>query len=122
MKRLRHPNVMSIVSAVRTPLYLAIVMPYCCKGALSYLIPTLMLSQQRKLMKQITRAVEYLHRHNIVHGDIKPHNVIIDDNGNALLSDFGLSRAVPNQRVEIFVDFGTQAYRAPETLGEDRVN
>jgi len=44
------------------------------------------------LIVQIATAISYLHRRSIVHGDIKGSNVLIDDNGNALVTDFGRSR------------------------------
>ena len=38
------------------------------------------------------------------------------------MSDFGLSKCVPNYRVEVFVDHGTRGFMAPETLADERVN
>ncbi|XP_059179645.1 aurora kinase A-like [Physella acuta] len=122
MKQLHHPNIMPLVAYVKTPRYLALIMPYCPKGTLAKMLTTLVPALQARYMRQVTEAVEYLHNRNIIHGDIKPQNVLISDDDTALLSDFGLSRAVPHRMVEMFVHFGTTTYRAPETFSDDRVN
>ncbi|XP_059179635.1 hormonally up-regulated neu tumor-associated kinase homolog B-like [Physella acuta] len=122
MRRVSNTNIMPLIASVKTPFYLAIVMPYCPKGDLSRLLVELSTSDQQKYSRQITTAVEYLHSKNIIHGDLKPLNVLIDEHDNALVSDFGLSRAVPNKTVEIFMNFGTMSYRAPETFLAERVN
>src|SRR5262249_35823688 len=63
------------------------------------------------LMLQVTDAVAELHEHGIVHRDIKPSNVLIDSNGRAYVTDFGLTclRRDGDSRVA-----GTPAYMAPE--------
>ncbi|RUS85924.1 hypothetical protein EGW08_006327, partial [Elysia chlorotica] len=71
---------------------------------------------------QVADAVHYLHSKNIVHGDIKPANILLSGEDQAVLSDFGLSKCVPNQRVEIFMNYGTRGFMAPEIFGDSRVN
>jgi len=46
------------------------------------------------LMSQITSALDYAHRQGVVHRDIKPSNIMIDSDGNAFLTDFGIARIV----------------------------
>ncbi|XP_010613037.2 sperm motility kinase 2B-like, partial [Fukomys damarensis] len=65
------------------------------------------------IFQDILEAVNYCHRQGIVHGDLKPGNVLLNTNGRAKLCDFGLAfRFVPGQ--ELSVPGGTPAYFAPE--------
>lgn len=50
------------------------------------------LRDRRKIAKQIIQGVDCLHRHGIIHGDIKPQNILMFENKNIKLADFGLSK------------------------------
>ncbi|XP_075591475.1 uncharacterized protein LOC142598183 [Dermatophagoides farinae] len=73
--------------------------------------------QARKMFKQITSAIEYLHRRNIAHRDIKLENILLDKKYNCLVTDFGLSIVVIQKegRVVNAPNYcGTIPYMAPE--------
>ena len=52
-----------------------------------------------EIAAQICDALEHAHEHQIIHRDIKPHNIIINEQGKAKVTDFGIARAVSNATV-----------------------
>ena len=70
----------------------------------------------RSYMYQIMLALDYCHRHRVIHRDIKPQNMLIDDDGNIKLADFGLARAFTVPMRQYSHDIVTLWYRAPEIL------
>ena len=64
---------------------------------------------------QIASALEIAHRNNIVHRDIKPHNIIITEEGVAKVTDFGIAKAVSNSTITAFgTTMGSVHYFSPE--------
>ena len=68
-----------------------------------------------KIALQISSALETAHRNNIVHRDIKPHNIIITEEGIAKVTDFGIAKAVSNSTITAFgTTIGSVHYFSPE--------
>ena len=64
---------------------------------------------------QIASALEMAHRNNIIHRDIKPHNIIITEDGIAKVTDFGIAKAVSNSTITAFgTTIGSVHYFSPE--------
>ena len=72
------------------------------------------------LAEQLLTRVEYLHKMNYIHQDIKPENILIDDEMNLKLIDFGY--AADKNINELNYSCGTQSYMAPEILEEEIYN
>jgi serine/threonine protein kinase len=80
------------------------------------------------IMIQIAEGMEYLHSLPIVHRDLKPENVLLTEDNDVLICDFGLSKVLDSQSQSMkSLGVGTMGYQAPECLGglnplEDKAN
>ncbi len=63
---------------------------------------------------QILKAARFAHRRGVIHRDLKPHNVIIDDADHAKVTDFGIARAGASDMTETGSIMGTAQYLSPE--------
>ena len=70
----------------------------------------------KKLMYQLISAIDYWHSNRTFHRDLKPNNILIDDDNNAKLADFGLARAFSFPMKDYTHEVVTLWYRAPEIL------
>ncbi|KIO32375.1 hypothetical protein M407DRAFT_241460 [Tulasnella calospora MUT 4182] len=87
-----HPNVVPLVGYTFTPV-LSLISPWHEKGNLRNYIFSNPDVDRLKLLLDIAKGLAYLHsrRTPLVHGDIKPENILINDRGDALIMDFGLA-------------------------------
>jgi serine/threonine-protein kinase len=67
-----------------------------------------------EITEQVLRASRFAHRRGVVHRDLKPHNVIIDDEGRVKVTDFGIARAGASEITQTGSIMGTARYLSPE--------
>jgi serine/threonine protein kinase len=72
------------------------------------------------IFHQLMQAIDYCHRHNVSHRDIKLENVIIDSNGKVTLIDFGFATVSSVKNKKSFVYCGTPNYMAPEIVKREQ--
>ncbi|MFN8421445.1 MAG: serine/threonine-protein kinase [Anaerolineae bacterium] len=117
--RLEHPHILPVYDydPQYDPPY--IVMRYLPTGTLKDVLERgrLPLNEVVYLTSQIASALDYAHRQGVVHRDVKPSNILIDAEGNAFLTDFGIARLVETTDSSLTgtgVAVGTPGYMAPE--------
>ena len=96
LARLSHPNIIGVIDIFEENDTVYYVMPYLTGGSLEDYVKkhgTLSESESMKYVRQIASALKYMHEEqHICHYDVKPANILLDNKGNAVLIDFGISK------------------------------
>ncbi|MBV8258695.1 MAG: Stk1 family PASTA domain-containing Ser/Thr kinase [Actinobacteria bacterium] len=114
---LSHPNIVSIYDRGEAEGTYYIAMEYLDGRSLKELILSrgpAPVNVAVEYARQILSALRFAHRHGIVHRDIKPHNVLVDNEGRVKVTDFGIARAGTSQMTEAGSIVGTAQYLSPE--------
>ncbi|XP_058085427.1 CBL-interacting serine/threonine-protein kinase 7-like [Magnolia sinica] len=120
MHHLHHPNIINLHEVMATKSKIYLVMEHASGGDLfSQITHHGPLSEPiaRRYFQQLISALHFCHSNGVAHRDIKPQNLLLDDDGNLKVTDFGLS-ALPEQLKGGFLHTacGTPAYTAPEVV------
>ena len=124
LRNLIHPNVILIhqVSLIKTAdCSLRIVLPYFKFSLRSIIFATHKVPQHDRILfgYQLLRAVAFIHSKSVLHRDIKPDNILIDENQHLVLADFGLAQGCAVEGLKKTTNVVTVWYRAPELLLND---
>src|SRR5882672_1315226 len=116
--QLEHPNIIPIYRVGRSGRVIYFVMKYLRGGSLSTVLGArkkLMPPEIRRLLLEAGSALGYAAQRGIVHRDIKPDNIMFDEFGQSVLTDFGIAKAASGQKLTgTGMSIGTPHYMSPE--------
>ena len=116
---MKHPFIVSLNFAFQTLDKLFLILDFCPGGDLGHHLSIekrFTEYRARIYLCEIILALEELHKHNIIFRDLKPDNIVIDGDGHALLTDFGLSKEKVFDNYQARSFCGSLAYLAPEVI------
>ncbi|KAL2093548.1 hypothetical protein ACEWY4_010860 [Coilia grayii] len=119
LKDLKHANIVTLHDIVHTEKSLTLVFEYLDKDLKQYMddCGNIMSMQNVKIfLFQILRGLAYCHRRKVLHRDLKPQNLLINDRGELKLADFGLARAKSVPTKTYSNEVVTLWYRPPDVL------
>ncbi|KAG8899257.1 hypothetical protein FRB99_006839 [Tulasnella sp. 403] len=118
---LKHPRILPLLGTYQNDNIIHLVSPWAPHGDAFHYVkchPELTYAARKRLLCDVADALAYLHRKNIVHGDLKMVNVILGDSLQGLLCDFGLSKVLDNKTSSLLKGAGTYRWTSPEILDE----
>ena len=116
-----HPNICGIENIIDNGMFLVLVMKYIVGDTMcTYFNKSRTHNTYNKTLFDLVLTLNYLHSKNIIHGDIKPDNIIVTPDGAPIIIDFDLSRH-ENCNTLVTKIFGTRFFMAPEMLFRSRI-
>ena len=116
--KLEHPNIIPIYRVGRAERVIFFVMKFLRGQPLSAVLAaqrSLPPAEIRDILIQVARALSYAHKSGIVHRDIKPDNIMFDEHGLAVVTDFGIAKAATGGKLTgTGMSIGTPHYMSPE--------
>src|SRR5258705_3989431 len=80
------------------------------------------IAMTQAILAQVGDALGYAHRHGVIHRDIKSANIMLDEEGGAVVTDFGIAKVVQAQGLTMTgVTVGTPTYMSPEQCATEEV-
>ena len=124
--RLDHPHILTLIDSGEADGSLFYVLPYVRGESLRTKLARekqLPLDEALRITRQVASALDYAHRHGVIHRDVKPENILLHE-GEAMVTDFGIALAALDGAGERLTDtglsVGTPEYMSPEQAAADR--
>jgi serine/threonine protein kinase len=124
-QRLRHPNIVQIYDSGVDDTSAYIAMEYVHGSTLDkYCQPGSLLDFKRvaEILQTVCVALDYAQQHGVIHRDIKPDNILLSENLEPKVSDFGSALNLENARVSQVEGVGSPAYMSPEQIQGERLS
>ncbi|RKO99046.1 hypothetical protein CXG81DRAFT_30313 [Caulochytrium protostelioides] len=123
LRQLNHPHIVKLYDVIETPSTIGMVMSCASGGELfEYILVHRYLKERTALrfFAQLISAVQYLHSHAIVHRDLKLENLLLDQDRNIVITDFGFANMSNTQEDHLLqTSCGSPCYAAPELVMSD---
>ena len=115
------PFIIKLHYSFQTPDYLYMVLDYCPKGDLSYHIESYLFEEEEAkfYIAELILAIEYIHKKDIIYRDLKPDNILLDEDGHVKLADFGLAKENVKNDIPNKTFCGSPQYLSPEMLSKE---
>jgi len=114
---LEHPNIQPYLGfCSNLGQAVALISPYCNNGTIKTYLAQNPTANKFQLIKDVILGLEYLHSNNIIHADLQWNNILVDENGNAVVTDFGRAKVLGDPVYSTPLVAGATKYRAPELL------
>jgi serine/threonine-protein kinase len=124
---LQHPHILTVLDSGEAAGLLWYTMPYVEGESLRDRLRRerqLPVDEALRIATEAARALDYAHRHGVIHRDIKPENILLTRDGDTLVADFGVGRAMGGSTREPLTDtglvVGTPHYMSPEQAAGQR--
>ena len=125
--RLQHPHILTVLDSGETAGQLWFTMPLVEGESLRERLrreQQLPVEDAVRITREAAQALQYAHDHGVIHRDIKPENLLLTTDGNTLVADFGIARALSagdDRLTETGMSVGTPAYMSPEQASGERL-
>jgi serine/threonine-protein kinase len=125
--RLQHPHILTVLDSGEAGGRLWFTMPFVEGESLRDRLRRerqLPVEDALRIAREAAQGLQYAHSHGVIHRDIKPENLMLTDDGNTLVADFGIARGLDSgneqKLTETGLVVGTPAYMSPEQAAGDR--
>src|SRR5690349_13862036 len=127
--RLQHPHILTVLDSGDVGGRLWFTMPFVEGESLRDRLRRerqLPVEDALRITREAAQALQYAHSHGVIHRDIKPENLLLTDDGNTLVADFGIARGLQasggsdEKLTDTGLVVGTPAYMSPEQASGDR--